>query len=159
MANEFEFSFTVKQIEALLKALEECGVNSGAYKTLLEHFRDPELIKAAQVTHNALRRKGQKQARPVSQTLPLELEKDSVVAELRASLRQCRGDHSELLSEAADLLTAVHRLRTAQTNDEQRAARRQLDEVLNRIGWSESDLAGRLTALENESAQKDEARR
>jgi LmbE family N-acetylglucosaminyl deacetylase len=149
MATEFEFSFTVKQIEAVLKALEECGINSGSFHSMLEHFRDPELIRAAQAAHNALRRKSQKQSRPVAQTLALELDKDSVVSELRASLRQSRQSHAELLSDAVDLLTAVHTLRAAQTDDALRAARRQLDDALGRIGWSESDLAQRLSALEN----------
>lgn len=62
MAEEFKFLFTVKQIEALLKALEECGINSGSFRSMLEHFHDPELIQAAQAAHTLLMRKGRKQA-------------------------------------------------------------------------------------------------
>ena len=43
MASEYEFSLTVKQIEALIKSLEECGMDTGSYQSMLAHFRDPEL--------------------------------------------------------------------------------------------------------------------
>ena len=157
MAGEFQFSFTLKQIEALSRALEQCGVNRGSYQPMLEHFRDPELIDAAKAAHDVLRRKGQKQARPVSTTSAQELNPDTVIAELRDKLRRERREHAQVLSQAADLLSALHRVQGilrrklhGQTDDSDRAAIAQLDESVDRLRWGVSDLAARLDAIQSQ---------
>jgi hypothetical protein len=156
MAGEFQFSFTFKEIEALIRALEQCGVNRGSHQSMLEHFRDPELFNAAKAAHDLLRRNGQKQARPVNTTMAQELNPDAVIGELRDKLRRERQEHAEVLSRAADLLSALHRVQGilrrklhAQADDSDRAAIAQLDESVDRLRWSVSDLAARLDAIQS----------
>ncbi len=60
MAEEHRFSFTVPQIEALIRALEECGIDAGSPRTELGHFRTPELLSAAKSAYGLLKAGGQR---------------------------------------------------------------------------------------------------
>jgi hypothetical protein len=60
MAEEYQLSLTLQQINALLKALEECGVVSGSPRTELEHFRSAPLVTAAKSAYEVLRVKRQR---------------------------------------------------------------------------------------------------
>jgi len=57
MAEEYQLSFTLQQINALIKALEECGVLSGSPRTELEHFRSAQLVTAAKSAYEVLKTK------------------------------------------------------------------------------------------------------
>ena len=57
MAEEYQLSFTLPQINALIKALEECGVLSGSPRTELEHFRSAQLVTAAKSAYEVLKTK------------------------------------------------------------------------------------------------------
>lgn len=147
MAGEFEFSFPPKQIEALIRALEQCGVNRGSYQPMLEHFRDPELINAAKAAYAVLRRKEQKQA--------------TVIAELRDKLVRERQEHAEVLSQAADLLSTLYRVQgilrrklNVQADDPDHTAIAKLDEAVDRLRWGLSHLAARLDAIQSERGGK-----
>ena len=157
MDGEFQFSFTLKQIEALVRALEYCGATRGSDQLTLGHFRDPELANAATAAHDVLRRGGQKQPRPANPAAVQEQNPDTVIGELRDKLRRERREHVEVLSQAADLLGALHRVQgilrrklDVQANDSDRAAISQLDESVDRLRWSVSNLAARLDAIQSE---------
>ena len=60
MAEEYQLSFTLQQINALIKALEECGVDSGSPRTELEHFRSTQLVTAAKSAYEVLKAKRQR---------------------------------------------------------------------------------------------------
>jgi len=158
MAIEFEFSFTERQIEVLVKALEECGINSGSYRSALERFHDPELVNAAKDAHGILRRRSQKQARPTANTLAKELHNESAAANLRETLHRERAAHVDVMAHIDELLAAVCALRKVlvskldvQTAEDERAAREQLDDTLERIRETESELAQKLWDIENAS--------
>lgn len=154
MAEEFEFRFTVPQIEALVRALENNGVNSGSYRPMIESFRTTELANAAKSAHGILRRKGQKQSKPSQETIARELTKDSAIGDVRESLRRQREDYTEVLQESTELLTAVLALRSAlsrrlnvQRDPAEQAAIGALETVLGNISYSEFELAGKLRDL------------
>ena len=86
-----------------------------------------------------------------------ELNPDTVVSELRDKLRRERQEHVEVLSRAADLLDALHRVQrilrrklNVQADDSDRAAIAQLDESVDRLRWGVSELAARLDAIQSE---------
>ena len=60
MAEEYQLSFTLPQVKALIRALEACGVDSGSPQTELEHFRSTQLVTAARSAYEALRAKRQR---------------------------------------------------------------------------------------------------
>jgi HEPN domain-containing protein len=158
MAEEFQFSFSMKQIEALIKALERCGINSGNYSSALEYFNDPELINAGKAAHGVLRSKGQRQARSHGGSEVLgELSKDTAIGDLRNTYRGLRGEYIDMLSHITELLTTVRTVRSAlqgklaQLQESERAAVHHLDDMLSRIAFSDSDLAQKLRALENDA--------
>jgi len=57
MAEDYQLSFTLQQINAMIKALEECGVLSGSPLTELEHFRSAQLVTAAKSAYDVLKTK------------------------------------------------------------------------------------------------------
>jgi len=57
MAEDYQLSFTLQQINAMIKALEECGVLSGSPRTELEHFRSAQLVTAAKSAYDVLQTK------------------------------------------------------------------------------------------------------
>ena len=63
MAEGFRVSFTLPQIEALITALEECGIEAGSPRTEHEHFGSPELISAAKSAYQLLRKMQQRVTR------------------------------------------------------------------------------------------------
>jgi hypothetical protein len=60
MAEEYQLFFTLPQLTALIRALEECGVDSGSPRTELEHFRSTQLVTAAKSAYEALKVKRQR---------------------------------------------------------------------------------------------------
>jgi hypothetical protein len=60
MDAEYQLHFTLLQIKALIRALEECGVDSGSPRTELEHFHSTQLITAAKSAYEALKAKKQR---------------------------------------------------------------------------------------------------
>ncbi|HTT43263.1 MAG TPA: hypothetical protein VMG33_09335 [Steroidobacteraceae bacterium] len=66
MAREYRLSFTVQQVEALIRALEECGIDAGSPRTEHEHFRDAALLSAAKSAYGMLKatRKSQRTMKP-----------------------------------------------------------------------------------------------
>jgi hypothetical protein len=60
MADEHQLSLTLAQIEALIRALEECGIDAGSPRTELEHFRTPELLSAAKSAYGLLKARQQR---------------------------------------------------------------------------------------------------
>ena len=60
MAEEYQLSFTLQQINALIKALEECGVVSGSPRTELEHFHGAQIVTAAKSAYEVLKAKRQR---------------------------------------------------------------------------------------------------
>jgi hypothetical protein len=155
MAKEYGFTFTVTQIEALIKALEESGINSGSYQSALERFRDPQLVAAAKSAHGLLRGAGQRQAKPTQTTIAKELEKDTSAGDPREALQRLRSEHAGMLSEIEGLLTAVVRLRqvlknklATQLDDAARAALHDLDNELDTIRMGDGGLAQKLGAVE-----------
>ena len=57
MAEDYQLSFTLQQMNALIKALEECGVLSGSPRTELEHFHSAQLVTAAKSAYEVLKTK------------------------------------------------------------------------------------------------------
>src|SRR5437763_230908 len=105
MAEELQFSFSMKQVEATIRALERCGINSGNYSSALEHFRDVELINAAKAAHGVLRGKGQRRARAHGGSEVVgELQKDTAIGDLRNNYRGLRSEHIDMLSHVTELL-------------------------------------------------------
>jgi hypothetical protein len=159
MAEELQFSFSMKQVEATIKALERCGINSGNYSSALEYFNDVELINAAKAAYGVLRGKGQRQARSHGGSEVLgELSKDTAIGDLRNAYRSLRNDYIDMLSHVTELLTTVQSVRSVlqgklhlQMQESERAALRHLDEMLGRIASRDSDLARKLHALENDT--------
>jgi hypothetical protein len=157
VAETFEFSFTLPQIEALIRALENCGINSGSTASMLESFRDPTLISAARSAHGLLRSKGQRQARAKGGSEPIrELTKDSAQSDQREAYRLLKGDYLQLLTGIDDLLKASRKAHEAlasrlapERRPEETAALTQLTRVLERAWYSDSAMADRLAALEN----------
>jgi hypothetical protein len=150
MAEEFEFSFSMKQIEALVKALEECGTNAGDYRLALEHYLHPELITAAKAAHSLLRAKGQEQA--VSRGKPVvvrDLIKDTALGDARQAYRRLKGEYMEMLSQVGKLLNAARSAQNVLRLDPNagRAALQQLDEALDKVWFSDLALATKLHAL------------
>jgi hypothetical protein len=60
MAEEYQLSFTLPQVKALIRALEECGVDSGSPRTELGHFHSTELVTAAKSAYHVLKAKRQR---------------------------------------------------------------------------------------------------
>lgn len=60
MAEEYQLTFTLLQIKALMRALEECGVDSGSPRTELEHLHSAQLVTAAKSAYEVLRAKKQR---------------------------------------------------------------------------------------------------
>lgn len=60
MPEEYQLSFTLPEVKALIRALEECGVESGSPRTGLEHFRSTQLVTAAKSAYEALKAKRQR---------------------------------------------------------------------------------------------------
>jgi hypothetical protein len=60
MAEEYQLSFTLPQVKALIRALEECGVDSRSARTELEHFRSTQLVTAAKSAYEVLKAKRQR---------------------------------------------------------------------------------------------------
>ena len=60
MAEEYQLSFTLLQIKALMRALEECGLDAGSPRTELEHFRSAQLVTAAKSAYQVLKAKRQR---------------------------------------------------------------------------------------------------
>jgi hypothetical protein len=56
MADDYQLSFTLPQIKALIRALEECGVDSESH-TELEHFRSAHIVTAAKSAYVVLQAK------------------------------------------------------------------------------------------------------
>ncbi len=57
-------SFTLLQIKALIKALEECGVDSGSAEAELRHFSSVQLVTAAKSAYLLLQAKRERIERP-----------------------------------------------------------------------------------------------
>ena len=72
MAEEYQLSFTLPQVKALIRALEECGVGAGSPRTEIEHFRSTQLVTAANAAYEALKAKRQRIKREHN-TCPLML--------------------------------------------------------------------------------------
>jgi hypothetical protein len=60
MLEEYPLSFTLAQIKALIRALEQCGVDSGAPQTELEHFQSTQMVTAAKSAYVVLQAKRQR---------------------------------------------------------------------------------------------------
>jgi hypothetical protein len=57
MAEEYQLSLTLPQVQALIRALEECGVHSGSPLVELEHFRSTQVVTAAKSAYQVLKAK------------------------------------------------------------------------------------------------------
>ena len=57
MVEEYQLSFTLTQIKALIRALEQCGVDSGSPRTELEHFGSAQIVTAAKSVYVMLQAK------------------------------------------------------------------------------------------------------
>jgi len=57
---EHQLSLSLAQIKALIRALEECGIDSGAPLTELEHFRSTQMVTAAKSVYLLLQAKRQR---------------------------------------------------------------------------------------------------
>jgi hypothetical protein len=57
MAEEYQLSLTLLQVKALIRALEECGIDSGSPQTELQHFPSVQLITAAKSVYEVLKAK------------------------------------------------------------------------------------------------------
>ncbi len=64
MPEEYQLSFTLPQIKALIRALEECGVDSGSPQTELQHFRSAQIVTAAKSAYAVLQAKRERIERP-----------------------------------------------------------------------------------------------
>jgi len=161
MAEEFEFLFTNVQIEALARALENCGVNSGSSAAGLEYFRDPQLVTAARSAYSRLKAKGQRQARSKGRPEVIrELTKDSAVADLQKAYRQMKGDYMEVLEDVGQLLAAAREARDALSKkldvhmrQEDRFALDELERALKRALFSRSAVSDKLQALMGDSGR------
>ena len=60
MAERYQLSFTLLQINALMKALEECGFVSGSPRAELEHFHGAQVVAAAKSAYEVLKAKRQR---------------------------------------------------------------------------------------------------
>ncbi len=60
MAEEYQLTLTLSQVKALIRALEECGVDSGSPRTELEHFHSTPLVTAAKSAYEVLKAKRQR---------------------------------------------------------------------------------------------------
>ena len=60
MVEEYPLSVTLLQIKALIRALEQCGVDSGSPQTELEHFRSAQIVTAARSVYVMLEAKRQR---------------------------------------------------------------------------------------------------
>jgi len=60
MAEEYQLSFTLPQVQALIRALAACGVDSGSPRTELEHFRSTQVVTAAKAAYEVLKAKRQR---------------------------------------------------------------------------------------------------
>jgi hypothetical protein len=60
VAEEYQLSFKLLEVKALIKALEECGVVSGSPRTELEHFRSAQLVTAGKSAYEVLEAKRQR---------------------------------------------------------------------------------------------------
>jgi hypothetical protein len=60
MAEEYQLFFTLPQVKALIRALEEGGVDSGSPRSELEHFRSTQLVTAAKSAYEVLTAKRQR---------------------------------------------------------------------------------------------------
>jgi hypothetical protein len=60
MAEEYQLSLTLPQVKALIRALEECGVDSGSPRAELEHFHSTQLVTAAKSVYQLLKAKRQR---------------------------------------------------------------------------------------------------
>ena len=57
MAEEYQLSLTLPQVQALIRALEQCGVDSGSPRIELEHFRSAQVVTAAKSAYEVLKAK------------------------------------------------------------------------------------------------------
>jgi len=66
MVEEYPLSLTLSQIKALIRALEECGIDSGSPRAELEHFHSAQIVTAAKSAYVMLQVKRQRIERPIS---------------------------------------------------------------------------------------------
>ena len=64
MAEEYQLSLTLPQIKALIRALEECGIDSGSPRAELEHFHSAQIVTAAKSVYVMLQVKRQRIEHP-----------------------------------------------------------------------------------------------
>ena len=60
MTEEYPLSLTLSQIKALIRALEECGIDSGSPQAELEHFHSAQMVTAAKSVYIMLQAKRQR---------------------------------------------------------------------------------------------------
>jgi lipoate-protein ligase A len=113
MAEATTVALIETEVEAVIRALENCGVNSGNYGTMLEHFRDPQLANAAKAVHGKLRSAGQRRTSREtvsgSTDVTRELNHADVITELRAQLAKCASNARYLDEQRSAMFKAIEK--------------------------------------------------
>lgn len=152
MADELTFSFRAKEVEAMVRALDECGAN-GQPRIALERFRDQELANGAKTARRVLL--GKQQNRSFSKPEPLrELDKPDPKTELREAYRNLKQDYMDLLGAALELIKGLPGVLEHAENYRPKEAAAALRTVLGRVRYSSDEITHKLLQMENEKAEK-----
>jgi hypothetical protein len=152
VADELTFSFRGKEVEAMVRALDECGAN-GQPRVALERLRDPELVRAATTARRVLL--GKQQHQSFSKPEPLrELDKPDPKAELREAYRSLKQDYMEVLGAALELIKGLPDALEHAENYRPQEAAAALKTIMGRVRFSSEQLGNKLWQMENDKAEK-----
>lgn len=132
MAQKVAFVFTLPQIEALVKALEQCGINSGSSRIMIEHFREPSLVTAAIIARRILRGKGQK---ATGHSEEVGISETSAIDELRQANKDIKEEMLSMRVNRKDLLESLNSILIAIENGHSELAARKIKDAISDVEY------------------------
>lgn len=144
MAEEITISVSIKQMDALVKALEHSGVNSGEWRIMMECYRDPELVKAAKSVRGLLKGRSQRaSSRNVvssSTDLTRALQKPDLVDELQRDKRVLIGELKEQMRRLRDVAGLLRQATERFESGDQQGGEVSVKDALFEASFTDDDL-------------------
>jgi len=131
MAREGSIYFSVVELEAMVRALERCGINSGDSSKMLEYFGDPQIVQAA----ISVSRKCMSRADVITQTYGEGAPKNfGAVADLSDKLAKSNRQVDHWKSKTKDLVDDIESLSHCLEREHIELASRKIEDILK--AWS-----------------------
>lgn len=134
MAQEGSFYFSIPEMEAIVLALENCGINSGNSGEMLEYFRDPSLVKAALSVRRKLRGKGLR----MSGKTGIQDDTDpGAIEELSKKLSESNAENRRLVKDRNELVERIKAIKGPADKEHIQLVQRKLDDLLTEIKFGQ----------------------